>query len=148
MNAGCVTQTGIVSGGQITTLVQGTKYYVNVVASASPGYLVSAKSTTTVTSVMATVQLNAAVITNVSAGQTPTVTFTIPSNAPVGQTYTVLACTSSTMSSGCTGPQSIASGGGQITTSLSKSFYFYTITAGPSTGYFASTSNIFTGPKA
>jgi type II secretory pathway pseudopilin PulG len=42
------------------------------------------------------------------------VTFTAPSNAPGGQTYTALACTNSGMTTGCVGPAPITSGG-QIT---------------------------------
>jgi hypothetical protein len=94
--------------------------------------------------------------TNVTLGYGTTtgsisVTFTAPSNAPAGQTYTALACTDPGMSANCVGPTSITSGA-QITglTNAQGSpgtNYYVTVTAVASTGYLASTS-IVAGPQA
>src|SRR6202012_3914116 len=88
MTTGCVATANVTSGGQATGLVGGTKYYLNVTAvSTNPAFL-SSTSTTSGTSVMATVQL--AVPTNVTVVPSSTtagalgVTFSGPSNAPAG----------------------------------------------------------------
>ena len=79
------------------------------------------------------------------------VTFTAPSNAPVGQAYTALACLDAAMSQSCVGPVAIASGG-QIqglsaTPGSPGSSYYVAITASASTGYLVSTSSV-AGPHA
>ena len=55
----------------------------------------------------ATIQLSTPTNVSLAAGTTAgslTVTFTAPSNAPGGQTYTSLACTNAGMTTGCVGP--------------------------------------------
>jgi hypothetical protein len=74
------------------------------------------------------------------------VTFTAPSNAPGGQTYTATACTNSAMTVNCITPEAIMSGG-QITgltytQGSAGTAYYVTITAGASTGYLTSKSGV------
>jgi hypothetical protein len=137
-NPGCVTATGILSGGQITGLTVGSSYYVDVVASASPGYLASSQSATTATSVMATVQLTTPVINSVSGSGTTnlvlTVNFTGSTNGPGTQTYTAEACTNSNMSGTCFTKAGITNGG-QIAVGTTKANYYVEITANASPGY-------------
>ncbi len=143
MTSGCVTQSGISTGGQITTLVQGTKYYVYVVASASTGYLVSAQSATTGTAVLATVQLTTPTISGVAGYGTNalTVNFTGSTNGPGTQSYSAEACTVSNMTGTCFTNAAITSGS-QITGLAYRTYYYVTVTANPSSGYLPATSSI------
>jgi type II secretory pathway pseudopilin PulG len=142
MSTGCVTQTGILSAGQITTLVQGTKYYVYAIASASPGYLVSTKSATTTTSVMATVQLTTPTISTVTAsGNTAlVVNFAVATNGPGNQTYSAEACTTIAMTgASCVTNANIATGG-QITGLANHGNYYVAVTVATVTpGYLPAT---------
>ena len=88
MTGTCTSATAITSGGQITGLVGGTNYYVKVTATASSGYLSSTSAQAGPQA--ATTQLNAPTNVTLSYGATSgsiSVTFTAPSNAPGGQTY-------------------------------------------------------------
>jgi trimeric autotransporter adhesin len=147
MTTGCVGPSTITSGGQITGLTGGTGYYVTVQASASSGYLASTQSTPAAGPETATTQLAAATGVTLGYGTVSgsiSVTFTAPTNAPGGQTYTALACTNAGMTTACVGPQAITSGGqitGLVATQGSPgTAYYVTITAVASTGYLASTS--------
>jgi hypothetical protein len=145
MTTGCVTQTAFTSGGQITSLTQGTPYYVTVTANASTGYL--AATSTVAGPFNPTVQLIAPSSVTLSYGPTAgsiNVTFTAPSNAAPGQTYTAQACTNAGMSTNCITPQAITSGssitGLTYTQGSPGTAYYVTITANASTGYLAATS--------
>ena len=146
MTSGCVGPTTITSGSQLTGLTGGTPYYVTVSASASTGYLASAPSTVAGPET-ATTQLTPPTSVSLAYGTVSgsiKVTFSAPSNAPGGQTYTAYACTNAGMTTSCVGPQSITSGG-QITTLTAPqgsagTAYYVTVTAVASTGYLASTS--------
>ena len=145
MSIGCVTQSGFTSGSQITGLTQGTPYYVTITANASTGYL--AATSTVAGPFSPTVQLNAPSNVTLSYGPTAgsiTVTFTAPTNAAVGQTYTAQACTNALMTLNCITPQAITSGGSitglTYTQGSAGTAYYVTITANASTGYLAATS--------
>ena len=139
--SGCGTAQTITSGGQITGLTQGSKYYVTVTAvvTAGSGYLSNSYSSST--STMATVQLATPVITSVTPSTTTSgalvVNFNASTNAPTGQIYTAAGCTSS--GSGCGTAQTITSGG-QITGLTPGTKYYVQLiaTASPSPGYLAS----------
>jgi hypothetical protein len=144
-NPGCVIATGILSGGQITGLTVGNSYYVDVVASASPGYLVSTQSATTATPVMATVQLTTPVINSVarSGNTTLIVNFTGSTNGPGTQTYSVEVCTSSAMTNpGCVTNANITSGPTTFSSLVSRTSYYVRVTAVASVGYLLALSSI------
>ena len=95
MTTGCLTGP-ITSGGTLSGLAQGGSYYVTVTANPPAGF-VGATSPVSTNPTGASTQLNLPTITSVlpsttTAGQL-TIGYTGSSNAPVGQTYTAMACT-------------------------------------------------------
>ena len=91
----------------------------------------------------ASTQLNLPTITSVlpsttTAGQM-TICYTGSSNAPVGQTYTAMACTDLAMTQSCVSHTSYASGS-QFTGLTAGSHYYVTITAVSSANYLAATT--------
>ena len=145
MSTNCIGPSAITSGGQITGLTAGTSYYITVTANPPTGY-VSATSTVTgpTTSTIQLAQPTGVTLAYGTVSGSIKVTFTAPTNAPGGQTYTALACTNAGMTTACVGPQSITSGG-QITgltatQGSAGTAYYVTVTAVASTGYLASTS--------
>ena len=104
MTTGCVTLAGYTSGAQLTGLVAGTTYFVQVTAVPGAGFT-SATSAVSSPATLATVQLAAPTITSVTPSGTTTgaitIAFTGSSNAPGGQTYTATACTNAAMTTGC-----------------------------------------------
>jgi type II secretory pathway pseudopilin PulG len=154
MNTGCVGPQSITSGGQFTGLVGGTSYYVTVSASASPGYLASVASTYGGPKASTTQLANPTAVT-LSYGTTAGsigVSFTAPTNAASGQTYTAVACTDTAMSTGCVGPTTVLSTSTNQLTGLAWTQgaagtpYYVTVTASASSGYLASTST-YVGPQ-
>jgi hypothetical protein len=142
MTGTCTSPAAITTGGQITGLAAGTSYYVTVTATASTGYLVSTSAQAG--SSVATEQLNAPAITALatSGSNALTVTFSAPSNAPVGQLYSARACTGTGMTGTCF-IQSTITSGGQFTGLATSTAYFVTVMAVASTGYTSSTSAQF-----
>jgi trimeric autotransporter adhesin len=148
---GCGVTDPVTSGGQITGLTPGTKYYVTVSANASSGYLVSPASTVSA-GLVATTQLVAPTGVTLSYGNTAGsigVSFTGSIGAPGGQTYTATVCTTSAMGCGVTYP--VVASGTQIT-GLTYSLgnagtpYYVTVTANASTNYLAATTT-YAGPQ-
>jgi hypothetical protein len=143
MTTGCVSVTSYTSGSQITGLTAGTNYYLTITAVAPSSAYVSA-STAVSTATLATTQLTAPSISSLAAGTSTAsgsliVNFSIPTNAPGGQTYSANACTVSGMSGTCIIQASITTGG-QITGLTAATPYYVTVTAIASTGYLTSTS--------
>jgi len=139
MSTGCTTAAAITSGGQVSSLTQGTTYFATVTASASAGYLVSPASSASA-GLKATTQLSAPTAVTLGYGTVAgslTVSFTPPANAAVGQTYTTVLCTNALMSTGCTIAAAITNGG-QVTGLAQGTTYFATVTASASAGYLMS----------
>jgi predicted secreted protein len=144
MSTGCVTQNGYTSGAQITGLTQGSSYYVQITANPPTGY-VSNLSNVSASSALATTQL--------AVPSTPTLAYgasagsinvtSTSSNAAVGQTYTVEACTNAAMSTGCVTNSTFTSGndltGLAYVVGSAGGTYYVEVTANASTGYLAST---------
>ena len=82
-------------------------------------------------------------ITSVTPSKTTagalTITFTAPTNAPVGETYTAKACTDAAMSLNCSTSSDIASGG-SITGLTQGTSYYVQVTATATANYLASTT--------
>jgi hypothetical protein len=144
MTAGCFTVPNYTSNSQIGGLTPGSSYYVTITAvSSTPGY---ASATTAVSpATMATVQLLSP--TGLSANYGPAVgtiifSLTPPVGAPSGQTYTVLACTNSGMTTGCIPNASYVNGnnltGLVYTPGSPGATYYIEATANPSSGYLVS----------
>src|SRR5487761_2310768 len=141
---GCLSTPNFTSGAQMTNLVPGSAYYVAVLADASTGSLPAQSSSVGPT--LATVQLATPTGVSVNYGATPgsiNVTFTAPSNAAPGQTYTMKACTNSAMTTGCITRATFVSGSDVTVDSLYTAgnttvLYWVTITANASTGYLVS----------
>ena len=142
MTTGCVPQTSYTSGAQLTGLVQGTGYFVQITAVPPAGY-VSATSATSASSALATTQLTAPTITSVTPSASTSgalvVNYTGSSNARGGQTYTANACTNAGMTTGCVTNANYNSGS-QFTGLVQGTSYYVTIMANASVGYFAATT--------
>jgi prepilin-type N-terminal cleavage/methylation domain-containing protein len=144
MTSGCTTVPNFTSGSQVTGLTSGTTYYATVTAGASSGYLAA---TSTVTTTTTTTKLLAPTGVTLSYGTTAgslVVSFSPSSNAPSGQLYQVLLCTSSNMSTGCASPAAVVSPA-SLTGLYQGQTYYATITATASSGYQAMTSAISNG---
>lgn len=140
MSVNCVVQNSFVSGGQVTGLSAGMNYYVSITATASTNYLGS--TSPPVGPTLATQKLSAPSVPTLGYGPTSgtlSVTFTGSLNAPGGETYTVLACTNSAMTTGCvTSNTTVPLGGGTITGLTPGTLYFVVVTANATTGYLVS----------
>ena len=105
MSAGCspVFNSILPGGGTLSGLVPATQYWVVVWADASPGYLASAP--TSPVSQTSSGSTAIPVVTSVSPSTTTAgalvITFTPPSTAPAGETYTATACPGPSMTTGC-----------------------------------------------
>ncbi|MBW4029993.1 MAG: hypothetical protein HIU57_04845 [Acidobacteria bacterium] len=142
-------------GGQINGLTSGTAYFVQVRAStAVPGFTIS--SVTSSTSAPATTKLSTPTITSLDYGTSAgslTVNFIGSSNAPSGQTYTAVACTSA-RTPVCTSFPSVFSDpatSGQLTgltftPGSPGTNYNVTLSADKSTGYLASATSAAVAP--
>jgi len=113
MTLGCRSASNFVSGNEIGGLTQGTAYYLQVEAAASPGWIAATSPTFGPTG--ASSQLNAP--TGVTLGYGPTagslsVSFTGSSNSPGGVTYSATACTNAAMTAACVTDPIVS--GGQI----------------------------------
>ena len=144
MTANCASTTNYTSGAQLGGLNAGSSYYVTITAVSTATGFVSA--TTGVSGpTVATLQL--APPTNVSVGYgsvagSVSINFTGSAGAPSGQTYSVKACTNSSMSTGCVTNASYVAGadvtGLSYTVGNQGTLYFVQVTANPSPGYLAS----------
>jgi len=148
MTLNCHTQGSFTSGSEFTTsLTAGTSYYVTVTASVSTGYLASTSAVPGLAT-MATVQLSSIAAPTLNYGTSAgslNVTFTAPSNAPGGQSYSAKACTDSAMTLNCHTQSSFFSGsnltGLTFTQGSAGTSYFVTVTASASNGYLTVTSS-------
>ena len=141
MSANCSTHTSFASGSDLTGLVQGTNYWVQITATSSSSFLASTSPTSGPT--MATVQLAAPGAPVLSYGTTAgslSVNFTGSSGA---QSYTVKACTNTAMlGSSCVSNTNFTPGGNLTglfyTPGSAGAAYYVQVLANASTGYLAS----------
>jgi type II secretory pathway pseudopilin PulG len=140
MSVNCVVQNNFVSGGAVTGLAAGMNYYVSITAAPSTDFLGS--TSPPVGPTLATEQLPAPSVPTLGFGPasgTLAVTFAGSVGAPSGETYTVLACTNSAMSSGCvTSNSNVPTGGGTITGLTPGTLYYVVVTANATPGYLVS----------
>lgn len=138
MMTACKTQSSYQSGQQFGGLNAGSAYYVQVLATASTGYL-AAQSAVYSPPTMATIQLSPPTITSVSPANTGqlTVTYSGSNNAPTNETYTLQLCTNTNMTSGCLTKSNYVSGK-KVTGLTSGATYYATVTANAISGYLAS----------
>lgn len=146
MSAGCSPViSSFLSGENLTGLSPDTRYWVSVWANASPGYLQSAPATAGPQTSSGTASIP--IVTSVSPGPVSgslVITFTPPSTAPSGETYTATACPGSTMTSGC--PQQSDFTSGETFAPLTPgTSYTVTITAVANGSFSQSTSEPY-GP--
>jgi len=141
MTTGCVTNSNFTSGGQYSGLAftvgsPGSTYFVQVVANASSGYLVSPAST----------QASQADTSQLGAPGTPTLTSSSTTSGVISATftsssgtapssYTATICTDAAMTQNCATKTNFTSGG-QFTGLTQGTQYFVTITAVPSSSAF------------
>jgi hypothetical protein len=146
MTQNCVTVTNYTSGSQLTGLTSGSTYYVQITAvSSSTAYAASNSGVSG--SVLATVQLGTPAVTLASSTTTAgaiTVTFSAPTGAPGGQSYTAVACTNAAMTTGCVTKAGYSSGA-SINGLTAGANYYVQLTAVASSGYLAASSAV-TGP--
>jgi hypothetical protein len=152
MTTNCVVHTSYLSGTQFSGLTPGTSYYVTITA-VTNGIYIGATSAV-FGPVLATSQL--------STPSTPTLTYgnvagsiavaTTLAGAPVGQLYTVKACTNVGMTTNCVTTTNVLSGGNatglNYTTGSPGTSYFVTVTAQASPGYLGSGTSGVGGPQA
>jgi hypothetical protein len=147
MSANCVTVSNYTSGAQLSGLTPGTSYYVEIIAVASvQGFASSNTAVPSTTVAVATAQLGAPTGVTLGFGTTAgslSVSFTPPSPAAVGQTYTVKACTNNLMSVGCVPPVTNFTSGGSLTglsyiAGNSGTPYYVEVIANGSSGFFVS----------
>ena len=143
MSANCVTQTSFTSGNDLTGLVPGTSYYVQITAASSTPYLASTSRVGGPG--MATAQLNAPGTPSLGYGPVAgslTVSFAASTNAAPNQTYTAEACTNTAMSTGCVTNANFSSGGNLTGLSYvagsAGATYYVQVTANAVAGYLAS----------
>jgi hypothetical protein len=146
MSANCTQPTGITSGSDVTGLVAGSSYYVQITATASSSFLASTSPPNGPT--MATLQLAAPSTPVLSYGTVAgslAVAFTPPTTVASGQTYTVKACTNTSMSSGCVSNTNVTSGanftGLAFVPGTAGTLYYVQVTANASTGYLVSAAS-------
>lgn len=150
MSQGCTPPTTTFQSGQeITGLAPGTPYWVSVVANASPGYLSSPPTTAGPqnSSGTALVPVVTSVTPSASTAGALVVTFTPPSNAPGGETYTANACTDSGMSQGCVAAAGFTSGS-PITGLAPGTAYYVVVAANPNGSYPGASSQPYSPPVA
>ncbi len=154
MTTGCVTKTSYTSGAQLTGLVAGTAYWVQITAVPGAGYT-SSTSSVSGASAPATTQLTAPTGLSLGYGAVAgsiTITYTGSSNAPGGQTYTATACTNAAMTAGCVTVGNYVSGtdvtGLAYAQGSAGTSYYATVTANASSAYLASAASAVAGPQA
>ncbi|HEV3213450.1 MAG TPA: hypothetical protein VGZ03_08665 [Acidimicrobiales bacterium] len=152
MTLNCVSHASYTSGSQFTGLTPGTLYYVTITAVSSANYL--AATTAPVGPTLATVQLATPATPTLGFGSVAgsiSVTATT-SNGPVGQLYTVKACTNAAMTTGCVTTTNVLSGGNATGLAYTQgspgSSYYATVTAQSSSGYLGSGTSGVAGPQA
>ena len=129
MSIRCVNDDSYVSGSNIAGLIAGATYYATVSADASTGYL---KATSSQTSGVASGTSNAPTVSSVTSSTATAgalvVSYVGISSPPPGQTYTVTACSDSSMSANCQS-QSLFTSGATLTGLTSGMRYYVTVTA-------------------
>jgi hypothetical protein len=143
MSANCTQPTGITSGSDVTGLVPGTTYYVQITATATSSFLASTSPPDGPT--MATAQLAAPstpVLSYGTAAGSLSVAFTPPPTIAAGQTYTVKACTNTSMGPPCVSNTNFTSGGTftglAFVPGSTGTLYYVQVTANASAGYLVS----------
>ena len=145
MSQNCTTPTAFTSGSDLTGLTQGTYYYVEITAVATPNDAASTSPPPS-TPTMATVQLGASGTPTLSYGPTAgslSVSFAPPTITAPSQTYTVYACTSNAFSASCASgltdtTSATLTGLTFIPGSLAPTYYVW-VAANASPGYLAYT---------
>jgi type II secretory pathway pseudopilin PulG len=144
MSANCTPDTSITSGNDLTGLVAGTSYWVEVTATSSTSYLAS--TSPPVGPTMATVQITAPGTPTLAYGTVAgslLVNFAGSANGPPsGDSYTVEACTNSAMQSNCVSntnftPNSNLTGLTVVPGSPGTQYYVQ-VSANAASGYLAS----------
>ncbi len=145
----CVTRASFHSGGAISGLVAGSRYYVVVTAVTDGTYFASASNLAG--PAVATLALTAPVITSVGPSTTRagavTVKFSRPASAPKSQRYTAKACRNTAMTSGCVSHAGYTTGA-PLAGLVWGGSYFVTVSAVASSGYLAATSKASTRVQA
>ncbi len=145
---GCGTAVAITTaGGQITGLTPGTKYYVQVTAVASSGWLSSSANVGGFNNRHRSDE-RADYFSFVGGGsgnKTVNVTYAASSGAPSGTTYTLLACQAASMTGTCSTFTDYTSGTTQTVSTKSVS-YWVEIEPVPPAGY-TPTNSAVSGPQ-
>ncbi len=142
MNSGCVSNTNITPNGTITGLGVGVTYNVEIIANASPGYLMSLPSplSSQVTTKAVNTPTNLSATPSTSQQGVILVTFTEPGGGPSVASYTVTACSDAAMSMNCV-PIANFTSGGQVSGLNPGTDYYLTVTAvSTTTGVASATS--------
>lgn len=135
------------SGNELQGLVPGTPYWVTVFANASSGYLASSTAEGGPGTSSGTLSLPAVLSVTPSATTAGAlvVTFTPPTAAPSGDTFTVTGCTDSAMSMNCVTESNYTSGA-QFTGLTPGTKYYVEIAADPDGFYPGTTSLPYSPP--
>ncbi len=146
MTVGCQSNTNISSGGTITGLTAGVTYNVEIIANASPGYLVSPPSP--LSSQMATTAVKTPNITaspSLSQAGAITVTYVEPGGGSPVASYTVTVCTDVEMTMNCASTTQFTSGS-QVSGLNAGTDYYVAVTAVSTTTGVASATSAVSPP--
>ncbi|MGA7833854.1 MAG: hypothetical protein WCA31_01450 [Acidimicrobiales bacterium] len=150
MSSGCVSNTNYTPGSNLTGLGYtpggaGDSYYVDVIANASTGYLVSPPTTPVLSPVdESAVKTPTGFSTAPSASQAGSITaaFSEPTGGVGPTSFTATACTNAAMTNGCITVANYTSGS-QLSGLTPGSSYYVTITAVSTTvGYASATTAV------
>jgi hypothetical protein len=140
MSINCSSQTNFVSGSDLTGLVQGTNYWVQITATATSSSLAATSPTSGPT--MATVQLAAPGAPTLGYGPTAGSLLVNFAGSAGAQSYSVKACTNTAMLGTCVSNTNFAPGGTltglAYTPGSAGTAYYVQVLANGSTGYLAS----------
>jgi len=129
MTMKCVTDSAFVSGSNITGLVAGASYYVTVSADASTGYLAATSPASSgVSSGASTAPTVSSVTSSTTTVGALVVSYVGLTSPPSGQTYSVSACSDTSMTLNCHSQSSFVSGT-TLSGLTSGSRYYVTVTA-------------------
>lgn len=152
MMTGCVTNTNYSSGANLTGLAftpgfAGTSYYVQVSASALPGYLASPPTPTVpTTSHAATSQVKAPTTPTAAPSSTQAgaflISFTEPGGGTAPSSFTATACTDAGMTQGCVVATNFASGAQLGGLSPGTGYYVQITAISSTTGYASANSPV------
>jgi hypothetical protein len=152
MSTGCVSNTSVTtSGSNLTGLTYtpgtaGTPYYVQVLANASTGYLVSPASPATpsvkypeTSSVKIPTETVAPSASQLGAIM---ITYAEASGGPTPSSFTAIACTNSGMTVGCITVTNFTSGGQINGLTPASTYYVEIVAVSSTTGYAPATSTV------